>query len=48
MGRISLLVNSLRHITLKTIVWIQHLNDDMKSRIVSRAPVEKKENKKDD
>ena len=48
MGRISLLMNSLMHIVSKPIVWLQQLNDDMKSRIFSRAAVEKKESEKDD
>ena len=48
MGRISLLMNSLMHIVSKPIVWLQQLNDDIKSRIVSRAAVEKKESEKDD
>ena len=43
MGRISLLMNSLMHIVSKPITCLQQLNDEMKSRIVSRAAVEKKE-----
>ena len=48
MGRISPLMNSLMHIVSKPIVWLQQLNDDMKSRIVGRAAVVQKESEKDD